>query len=258
MTRDIRNPGRANAARHVSFTGTMALILSAIVLGCSGGAEKTNPEAERSAMDTAARSTVAQETVPAAVEGVGHHSENAYDMAKAGDWARAKAATDSLRTVVAMLPDAAGSAVTEEVRAVRAEVVKTTDALETAVKSRASVEAQKAANRLTELGAKLAAPYGPRVPANVTLLDFYGRELELWAASATAAGDQRLKETASSIRRTWDELRPQVVAHGGTNEAVRFDSLVTAVAGARTRAEYKKLATPVLDEVDVLERVFTR
>lgn len=235
----------------------IAVTVAAVLLMAAACSRNARDDARAPADSSAALLTPSADPVPKAVAEVGHHSENAYDMAKAADWTRARAATDSLRTAVALLPDA-GAANADTGRSLRDTVKATTDILDQAVTSRDANGAMRAANLLTELGARLAAPYGPRTPAGVTLLDFYGRELELWAATPGRAAEDRLRETAEAVRRTWEEIRPQVLAKGGVSEAARFDSLVAQVSGANARAEYARLATPVLDQVDFLERVFVR
>ena len=178
--------------------------------------------------------------VPPSIEAIGHHGENAYDMVKAGDWAAARASTDSLHLVVDSIPGSATITVRE---------------LDLAIANRDRAAALRASNRLTELGALLSEPYHPAVPVGVMLLDHQGRELEIGAA---AGDDGSLRRTAATLRRTWATVRPQVVARGGANEAARFDTLVSRVESATTPAQYASLATPVLDAVDSLELVFTR
>jgi hypothetical protein len=55
---------------------------------------------------------------------------------------------------------------------------------------------------------------------------------------------------------TWRGLRPQVVGHGGAKVAARFDSLVKQAESTRSVDALGRLATPILDEVDILEGVF--
>ncbi|HWE43713.1 MAG TPA: hypothetical protein VG432_14500 [Gemmatimonadaceae bacterium] len=188
--------------------------------------------------------------LPPAVEAVGRHAEDAYDVAKAGTWTTARVIVDSLKRAVSTLPAAAQSAVAPS-GALHAEVAT----LDQAVTDRNHVRAERAANHITALGAQMAAQYLAPVPANVVLLDYYGRELEIWS---TANDRTKLRDTALAMSRTWGAVRPQVIARGGNAEATRFDALVSRAEGASTVAAYARLATPVLDEVDRLEAVFTR
>ena len=248
---------RGDPAAHGRFViglGGMLILLT------NAGCSKNDSVADTSQSvpsTTLPASATKPDPVPTSIAGIGHYAENAYDMGKASDWTGARAATDSVRAAVAALPNT-GAASSEDASALIADVALATDSLARAVGLRDARETMLSANRLTELAARLSDPYGPRVPANVTLLDFYGRELELWAAAPNGTRDTRLRETASAIRRTWEEVEPQVIARGGVTEAARFDSLVTQVAAAENRAEYAQLATPLLDQVDFLENVFTR
>lgn len=243
-------------ALHVRLFVTAASMLALLLAGACG------PQRTDGATDSAARGVTvttsnalpASDPVPGGVAGVGHHGENVYDMAKAGKWPAARASTDSLRAAMAAIPDT-GAAQTRSARSARAQLETTLASLDRAVTSRNSTDALRASNQVTELGARLAAPYNPRVPADVTLLDYYGRELEVWAA---AKDMDKLRSTAAAMRQTWDALRAQLEARGGGAEAGRFESLVARVQNATTPAAYGALAGPVLAEVDNLEAVFTR
>lgn len=225
---------------------TVALVFASLATAgaCSGGSRGGSDTAvsTNAAMPATSNGVVAAAsgTVPASIEAIGHHGENAYDMVKAGDWVGARASADSLRPASDSVPAAASIAIRE---------------LNQAITAKDRVAALRASNHLTELGALLSESYHPQVPPEVTLLDYYGRELEI----AAATGDRdRLREIAVSMRRTWNTVRPQVEAHGGRSEAAKFDALIAQVEAARTPADYAKVATPVLDAVDTLEQVFTR
>jgi hypothetical protein len=57
------------------------------------------------------------------------------------------------------------------------------------------------------------------------------------------------------MRQTWDSLRPSIQAHSAT-EAKTFEALVAQVESANKPADYARLATHVLNEVDNLEKLF--
>ncbi|MFN2565752.1 MAG: hypothetical protein ABR499_12210, partial [Gemmatimonadaceae bacterium] len=198
-----------------------------ILAGCRGkpGDEHdTDARAATSPATSVGKPAAAAAGVPATVEAIGHHAENAFDMAKLGDWAKARASTDSLRPAIDALPGPAGVG-----GASRDDVVNAFGELQRAVTTRDRMAALRASNRLTELGARLSAPFQPQVPPEVTLLDYYGRELEIWAAAGNRA---KLRETASALRQTWDAVRPRVEARGGAREAARFNTLVARVGAA--------------------------
>lgn len=95
----------------------------------------------------------------------------------------------------------------------------------------------------------------PAEPSAVPLLDYYGRELEIWSARGNKA---KLSSTVGELKRTWEGLRPKAVANGGGAVAAKTDSLVTLIVAAKTPAEHARLAKPFLDVVDELEKVFVK
>ena len=114
------------------------------------------------------------------------------------------------------------------------------------------------ANQVTLIAADLVEPFNPQVPAAVTRLDFYGRELEIGVAAKDSAGRLAgLKVTGDLLRQTWDKIQPAVKAKGGEAEAKKFSGLMTKLGAAKSVEDYGKLVTPILDEVDNLEKVFT-
>lgn len=220
---------------------TMTLIVAAACGGKGNADNRQDSDLPRDSGTSAAVSSTS--SVPPAIEAVSHHAENAYDMAKANDWAKASASVDSLAT-----------AVTAD-SATRSAIDSTLQQLRGAVASRNARTAMSASNRLTEIGARLSDRYAPTVPVEVTLLDYYGRELEI---RATARDLGKLRETGDKISSTWEALKARVEQRGGIAEATRFGELVQRVRQARTVTDYAALATPILDEVDALEVVFKR
>ncbi|MEA3245815.1 MAG: hypothetical protein U9Q74_06635 [Gemmatimonadota bacterium] len=181
-------------------------------------------------------------------EVVGSRAEDAYDQVKASQWTAAQASVDTLTAALraAQPLDTAGHG--DSLRS-------GLEALSAAIVSHARADAVRLANHLTEIGAALSEPHNPQVPAAVARLDYYGRELEIWAS---ARDDRKLAQTGTAMAATWRELRPRVVAAGGATAAARFDSLTARVSAARTVAAYAAAAAPVLDAVDALEAVFKR
>jgi hypothetical protein len=184
-----------------------------------------------------------------AIEDVGHYAEDAYDQAKIADWAKERASLEALKAAARRL----GPAERKDAALAR-RLDGAVSALEKAVSNRDKPAAMREANLLTRLAAEISGPSKPAVPVDVTLLDYYGRELEIWAS---ARDEVKLGSTVADIGRTWRRLRPQVVARGGSGVASRFDALVRAAESASGVDGFARLATPILDEVDNLEKVFT-
>jgi hypothetical protein len=179
---------------------------------------------------------------------VGHYAEDAYDQAKSADWAKGRASLESLKAAAHRL----GPAHRKDGALVR-QLDGAVAALDKAVSTRDQPAAMREANLLTRLSGEISRPSRPAVPVDVTLLDYYGRELEIWAS---ARDEAKLRATVGGMGTTWRRLRPQIVARGGSAVAVRFDALVEAAQSAKGVDGHARLANPILDEVDNLENVF--
>jgi hypothetical protein len=132
------------------------------------------------------------------------------------------------------------------------EAIKT---LGQAVATKDRMAAMRWANQVTLIVADLSEPFKPRVPAAVTRLDVYGRELELGAEAKDAA---QLRAAVDGLRKNWDKVKAAVKARGGKAEAERFDALMTQLDATTSADRYAKIAKPILDEVDNLEKVFSK
>lgn len=184
--------------------------------------------------------------VPVALDSLGARAENMYDVVKAGQWAKASVAVDSLLATVEALPSSADA----DARRLLREGI---DSLRAQIASRRRVPAMATANRMTHTSAQLVQGYASPTPTQIILLDYEGRELEIWAGQNDMA---KLAATKADLRRIWDEVRPQVAARNAA-QAAHTDSLVARIESARTAAAVRALAKPFLDEVDLLEKVFT-
>jgi len=186
-------------------------------------------------------------SVPPPLADAGEFAENLYDFARAKDWKNADARLADLKTAAKQLRTLIPKGSAEIDR-----LDKDIATLDRAVTERDQRAATRAANQVTRDAADMTAMYEPSVPAEVTRLDYYGRELEIWAE--TGNGD-KLQATVRAMRRDWDALRPAVQARS-RSEAEKFGALVAQVEKAKTPAEFGRLAKALLDEVDNLEKVF--
>ena len=248
-----KDPRKNNPMNNLIMPGLIVLL--ALGLGaCSSGPSGSQSENNANRARTKAGSTPAAtpaaantEKVPAELMNAGEYGENIYDFAKANDWKKA---------------DARIAALKEAAKKVRADVKNQSAgvdrleadvaALDRAVTAKDRQAANVAANQITRDVAEMTRAYKVIVPVEVVLLDYYGRELEIWAEAKDAS---KLQATAREMRKTWDVVRPSIEAK---NPAVakKFEGLVAQVEAAKAPAAYAKVAKPVLDEVDNLEKVF--
>lgn len=243
----------------------LAVIVSAIMVfeltGCSMTSNANQPTTTTSQQSTTNTNTTNRSTTPAAsVNGnmpvptsltdAGEYGENIYDLAKANNWAKASAKLDALKKAAAQLRVEVKDAASDQ---------KNLDAsvttLEKTVAAKDRQATMREANQVTLTTTNMTKSFKRDYPVEITLLDYYGRELELGAAANDTA---KLKSVASDIRRAWNAVQPSIEARGGKAEAQKFGALVAQVEAAKTPADYARLATPVLDEVDNLEKVYAK
>jgi len=232
----------------VALGGLAVIVFLVIWLNaCSSGspdAAKTNKAVTPPASSSAATT---RGSVPTSLSNAGEYGENVYDYAKANDWKNADVKVAALKDAI--------TKVRTEVKDQSAAVDRldaNVATLDRAVTAKDRQAAMREANQVTLDVANMTTAYKLSVPVEVTRLDYYGRELEVWAQAQDA---NKLQVTAREMRRTWDSLRPSIEAHKAA-EAKKFDALVAQVESAKTPADYAHVATPVLNEVDNLEKLF--
>jgi len=187
--------------------------------------------------------------VPGQLESVAHYSENLYDAARTNDWVAAAAQLDTLKRGATDL-----SATVKGSAELKSSVSSQLAVIDTSVSNRNRAATLRSANEVTRLAAELTRPYNPQVPVEITLLDYSGRELELWAE---ADDSTKLRAATVTMRQTWDTVRNTVEKQrGGLAAAVSFDALIARAESATTSGDYAAVAAPILDEVDKLERLF--
>ena len=230
--------------------GVVALIAALLMTSfsaCSSGSPREATTNNGAMPPTASSSVTKTESAPTSLSSAGEFGENVYDYAKANDWKNAD-------VKLLALHDAAKNVRTEVKN--QSAAVDRLDAnvtvLDRAVKARDRQATMREANQVTLNVADMTTAYKLSVPVEVTRLDYFGRELEVWAQAQDA---NKLQATAREMRRTWDGLRPSIETHSAA-EAKKFDALVARVESAKTPADYARVATPVLNEVDNLEKLF--
>ena len=230
-------------SRGLALTG-----LAVATMLCSGGAFAA-PASQSSIASIRVMSQTQKGKVPHALFDVSEDSEDLYDQAYAANWSRANTAVTKIGRDAAMLTRTQPQL---GARAARLQSLVIAAKRQIAAKDRPA--ALRDINQMTRLTIEMGAAYPQPIPTPVSLLDYYGRELQVWSI----AGDKaRLRSTLSALEATWKSVRPQVVARrGGANAARRFDALVSRARAAKTPGAVLPVAAPILDEVDKLENVF--
>ncbi len=227
------------------------IILAAAVVGTLGMSGLARTADAKQLQSQVAATTTNANQVPTSVSQVGEYGENIYEAAQANNWTQASAKLNSLKDAAKRLDNE--SRINENPNEDQLDGAIAT--LDKSVPAKDQLATMREANQVTLLAANLSKPFNPPVPVQVNLLDYYGRRLEI----GTAAKDMtQLKQTAGNIGGTWNTLRPAVESRGGSAVAQKFNNLVARVENAKSINEYGHLATPLLNQVDNLEKVFTK
>lgn len=251
------NTNRATSLCHPkSCLWTAAVLIGLSSLATLSACNKPTTAAQASSntptpASMPASSTAAQNqpgVVPASLASLGEYGENIYDAAKAKQWTEAQAKLSALKGAIQQ-----SSAELSKTEDKRTQLQGIVTSLDSSIAERQTAATMRESNQVTLVSSELAASYHPKVPADVARLDYDGRELEIWSRANDMA---KLKTTAQDMRQTWDQLKPEVESHNGTAQAQKFGQLIAETDKAQTVAQYQKLAGPVLDEVDNLEKVF--
>ncbi|MEC4814697.1 MAG: hypothetical protein SAK29_15670, partial [Scytonema sp. PMC 1069.18] len=178
---------------------------------------------------------------PVSLGKVSQYSRTVYNTAKNKDW-------DDTTTNVFLLEKAVKS-LGREVKDNKTEVARLNfkiELLKIAMMARNGPSVMHDINQVFLITDRMSVQFQPKIPVDVLLLEYYGRELEIWAPTGNKAW---LHKTAKNMGHTWKTARPYVVASGGTAQARNFDSLVNRVEVASSASEYESLATSVLNKV---------
>ncbi|MCU1246901.1 MAG: hypothetical protein JWN02_2811, partial [Acidobacteria bacterium] len=170
----------------------------------SPAAPQTSAAAPPSA---AAPATAQQPAAPKSLTDSAELAEVTYDAAKVGKWSDAANSVAQLRQSAASYPTLATAVSTLAVR----------------VQGHDRLESMIIANELTRQANEGLRSYPVTTPVDVAILDYEGRALEIAAARNSLPA---LQAATKEIRRTWDEVRPQVDSRGGTAESSTFESLI--------------------------------
>jgi|GEM_PF-6004753 len=236
----VRNFTKVQAVAAV----TLAVTLAGFLGGCSKmGAhnkmgqsqvreeQKTNPDALK------------------AVDTIGQTSEDLYDDVRSEQWQKASEKMPILKQANSDLKASELSKGSDQY------VSRLTNDLDKHIQQQKRLPAMESANELTRISMDLGEPVAATLPKELSLLDYYGRELEIGAMS----NDQnKLHSATRDIKSTWSKLKPKVQEQGKAGEEKQFDQLVKKLEKAKSNQEYQQLATQILEQVDHLGGLFSK
>jgi hypothetical protein len=129
------------------------------------------------------------------------------------------------------------------------------DDLEQAISAKNRKDTMRFSNNITFLEVAMIGDLKPRVPTNVKLLDYCGRQLEILSEEKDI---DKLSNLVVRMHLIWQNLISQLVNEGNTKEVKNFSEIMKRLERAKTPEDYNHLAKQVLDEVDNIEKVFKK
>ena len=183
---------------------------------------------------------------PEALLSTAERSRNVYDAARSSYWARANSGLRALTTAGARL---VRSPADREAKWLAKKLVQ----LACAVYERDRLKTMRAANRITFWAAQQAVSYQLSTPTAVTLLEFYGREVQI----AMEAGDpNELAKSVANLRQGWKAARPMIALRNVAAPLEKFDALIERLENPSPGDEPASLADVMLKSVDDMEKLF--
>ncbi|HOX27559.1 MAG TPA: hypothetical protein PLQ76_00240 [bacterium] len=181
---------------------------------------------------------------------IGKTAEDIFNNVNAGKWKAVPGKIKHLRTA-ALNSDLARIIGGDDAKKVNTAL----DAIEKAAADKDKKSALEAANQLTFLAINIAGRYNPAIPVGISLLEYFGRELQLGAAAKDTA---RINAAIKNIRNTWDMVKGPVREHGGVVEEKAFSLLVLGLEKAGSSSAIVSLYPRVIEQVGRLEKVFEK
>ncbi len=215
----------------------MAAVLSAVLAMLATSAAVAASQAP-------ARRIPAADAPPAAVVQAASAARYLFDAARDSNWDDVAPELAALQTAVTALPEDAGDP------QLRRSIRMRTHDLATAIRRKRRIPAMEAANAVARFAAEVAQTYRTDTPAEIALLDYYGRQLQIGIAAHKQAV---IKRAVADMRQAWEAVRPELERRGQTDDVRRLTDIVVTLEGARRPDDMKRLAQAELDEVGHLQ-----
>ncbi|HEY4743107.1 MAG TPA: hypothetical protein VIH45_00485 [Desulfuromonadaceae bacterium] len=203
------------------------------------------------AKPSAAVTAVQLNTYLGELDTVINNAEEIYDHAKLNKWKHVANKLNVIKKTEQSRLIAANDASTN----LLPRLIEATADLEQAVTTQHRLDTMIFANRIMIIGAKMAAPFNPRIPTNVAVIGYSARKLEILSEAQHV---EKMSDVVYKIHLSWQPLIPQVIEHGGSREIKKFAEIMKRLEAAKTPDEYARHATSVLEEVTVLEQIFLK
>lgn len=184
---------------------------------------------------------------PAALKQLGDIASALFEAARAADWQEAsiqlRAMDEATHSLPMRLPDSDADA------QLRSRIT----AVHRNVNERRVVASMEHANAITRLVAEISGRFQNSVPLEISMLSYYGRQLELGAVSRRPAV---WKKATTDLRTTWNSIEPKVLQRGDTADAKQLTDIVAQLDGDRRPADVASTAHAELATAAKLRQMF--
>lgn len=184
---------------------------------------------------------------PMALQQLHDDAVSLFDAVRAGDWTEANTELASVTEAISDLPPALPYS--DVVSQLRSRV----SALGRAVRARRPIASLDHANAATKLATEISDQYQTNVPFEISMLSYYGRQLELGVASQRTSV---LKKATIDLRSTWHRIEPVVLQRGDIADARSFTDVVVQLDAARRPVDFGRAADAELAIASRLRRAF--
>jgi hypothetical protein len=179
------------------------------------------------------------------------NARDIYEKTEANHWKHLDKKMNSIVKIEQLLP----SVTPEKDMSYYKNLMGVTSELERAIASQDRIVAMKSANKVMILGASLAEAHSSPVPINVAVIAYCGRKLEILSETENVLD---LSDTVAKLHLSWQQLIPLVTAYGGLKEVKRFAEIMKRLESAKTPDEYGRLASSVVEEINIIEKIFKK
>jgi hypothetical protein len=187
--------------------------------------------------------------IVAELDSLTESAEDIYALAQSGKMERVGKKLDALKknaAAVDYLQDQGSSILLPRLG-------RTIADLERAIAAKNRLDTMRYSNRVTLIAATVAVPLKPSLPTEVSLLDYNGRELEIWSEVKMT---DKLSNIVIRMHLAWQTLMPKLIEQNGIKELRRFSDIMGHLELARVPEEYGRLSRQVLVETDAMKCIF--
>ena len=125
--------------------------------------------------------------------------------------------------------------------------------IERALSTQNREQAMLSANDITLVATNIAAQYQVSMPMDVPRLDYYARQLQIYA-EANDIG--KLKATADQMKSTWQQVFVNLQSHVGPDDAKKMQTIIDRLQAAKQPSEYQAAANDAVSVVSDIERLY--